>query len=572
MRIRTRLLGHLPGIAATVAAFSACVLAMSLMSPVARAAPSWQQVGGDGFVLLTPDSPKEALAAARDVQTFFAQLSGVLTVDPARLPPLTLVMLRHGRAFRPYRPLNASGKPQDVAGFFARDAGWAMAALAERWGNGDGRRVLQHEGVHWFLSGLDFERPLWLEEGLAEVFSTFELKKGEGLLGEPIVEHVVYLGEEPCLPVERLLLVTASDPLYNESSRAGRFYASAWLFVHYLIFGEHEIPRSALNTFLTEERRSGDRGAAFRTAFGMDYAGMNSALRAYLERGRFRRYVGPAKSDSALQARPAAPAEVELALGRIALLGDNFAQAERHLVRLRELTPDAPQPEELAGHLARARRDPAAMQSAFARAAERGSRDVGVYFWPAEQIRGSAGDDDTASSWGGTGTLTQDDLRRAANLYKRAINLQPTWRPAYEAFAAVIPALFSPQPHDRPFLEQGLRVFPHNGHLSAALAVLDYRQDREDEAIDRLSDVLARAEAREETELARFARTLLTDWRSLRLLRAIQAALQDGSVDAARELVALCEQEGVPLHRRHEFMQLRRALERLETAPAAAPR
>ena len=51
------------------------------------------------------------------------------------------------------------------------------------------RRTIFHEGVHWFLSGTKTRNPVWLDEGLAEVFSTFRAEKDRAAWGQAIPEH-----------------------------------------------------------------------------------------------------------------------------------------------------------------------------------------------------------------------------------------------------------------------------------------------------------------------------------------------------------------------------------------------
>lgn len=547
------------------------VIGMLLACLSCRAAPEWQQVKGDRFVVLTLGSPKEAAGYARDFSEFIGGLGSVLSIDTQKLPALTLVFLRSPKAYGPYRPLNTSDFPLNVPGYFAQDIDWAITAMEGRWGEGQSAEIMQHEGVHWFLSGLEFDRPLWFEEGLAEVFSTYARHKGKPTFGKPIVSHVDYINQMGFLPLKRIVEVDHRDPLYNQENRRGGFYATAWLFMHYLLFGEHDIPRDALNRYLSALVNGSDnKEQAFRKAFGGDYSALEAALVAYLDKGRFGFWVTAPIAPEKFMASPADPLMVEVALARVALTGRNWALAEKHLARIREIAPEgSPLPHEIAGHIAGRRKDGAALESSFARAAELGSNDVGVFFWPASHIlhRSYEG---SHRIWGVTGEVTQTDCVGALDLYKKAIEMRPQWRRAYSEFASLIPMLESSYPSSRPLLEQGVTLFPYDLRLHLALAVLDFRDRDLNKAFHRMSDVADRAEATGDSGVKESAREFLDDWRYLDELIGFQEALDKGDIRGARKALDQLAERGVPVRRRHEFTQFQRALAQIEQAHRAA--
>jgi tetratricopeptide (TPR) repeat protein len=79
--------------------------------------------------------------------------------------------------------------------------------------------------------------PLWLEEGLAEFFSTFRIRRGQIDLGRPISTHIRHLRTGPPLNLEEVLGGSGAGgdddgPPWPESR-----YAEAWALVHYLLAG-----------------------------------------------------------------------------------------------------------------------------------------------------------------------------------------------------------------------------------------------------------------------------------------------------------------------------------------------
>ena len=77
---------------------------------------------------------------------------------------------------------------------------------------------------------------MWLNEGLAEYYSTYALaangKRAD--IGRPIPRHVALLRER-FLPITQLIGVERSSELYNEGDRQSIFYAEAWALTHYLM-------------------------------------------------------------------------------------------------------------------------------------------------------------------------------------------------------------------------------------------------------------------------------------------------------------------------------------------------
>ena len=81
--------------------------------------------------------------------------------------------------------------------------------------------------------------PVWLNEGLAEHYSTYEVYRGgrEATIGAAIESHLAQLNASPLLALERLLTIEHSSPLYNEGNRRSLFYAQSWALTHMLLLG-----------------------------------------------------------------------------------------------------------------------------------------------------------------------------------------------------------------------------------------------------------------------------------------------------------------------------------------------
>jgi hypothetical protein len=96
-------------------------------------------------------------------------------------------------------------------------------------------KIIYHEYLHYVLENSVPGIPLWLNEGIAEFYSTFAIRGGNAVLGLPIVEHLWWLESRGMLSLDHLFSVTTSSPEYNESERQGTFCAQSWALAHYLL-------------------------------------------------------------------------------------------------------------------------------------------------------------------------------------------------------------------------------------------------------------------------------------------------------------------------------------------------
>ena len=86
--------------------------------------------------------------------------------------------------------------------------------------------VIFHEYTHLLLRRNDEIWPLWLKEGMAEMYSTFEVSDGYHVrIGQPIDHHLQLLAHEPLMPLHQNLVfnVANNSPQYNERSQSGNF-------------------------------------------------------------------------------------------------------------------------------------------------------------------------------------------------------------------------------------------------------------------------------------------------------------------------------------------------------------
>ena len=260
-------------------------LLCAFLAIAAPASAAWRRIDTPNFIIVGDVSARELRATAAKFEGFHEALRRVLPSSTTTAPvPTVVVVFPNDAAFMPFKP-QYQGKPREgVAGYAAagRDVNYiAMLSTGEA-----GERVIFHEYAHMILANAVARVPLWLNEGLAEFYSTFALMNDgrRAQIGRPIEEHLLLLNGSLHVALADLLKVDHSSPLYNEGNRASDFYAESWALTHMLLNGQP----SRVNE-LTEYLRRVSAGATemqpWEQVFGTQRT--DSDLRAYLRRPTF---------------------------------------------------------------------------------------------------------------------------------------------------------------------------------------------------------------------------------------------------------------------------------------------
>jgi len=257
-----------------------CLLAVA--AP-ASAAP-WHRIDTPNFIVVGDVSARELRATATKFEGFHEALRRVLPSATMRSPvPTVVIVFPNDGAFVPFKP-QYQGKPKPVAGYAAPGLDLSYIAMISAGEVSD--RVIFHEYTHMILANAIAGVPLWLNEGLAEFYSTFALMDDgkRAQIGRPIAEHLQLLSGSLRVPLGDLLKVHSASPLYNEASRLGDFYAESWALTHMLLNGQP----SRVNELADYLRRLGDGASemqAWEQVFGT--ARTDGELRQYLRRTTF---------------------------------------------------------------------------------------------------------------------------------------------------------------------------------------------------------------------------------------------------------------------------------------------
>jgi len=470
---------------------AAALLGLMLLAGVARGAEeTWIKAVTDRFTILTTEGESVARKWAIELEQFRRGLQTAVPVPAERLRPVTVVLFRNARAMEPYVPLEG-GKPAKIGGFFVRANDINTIMLSAARNAAETRRVIFHEAVHWHLSAREGYVPLWLGEGLAEVYATFELPNARSYaFGAAMEEHVELLREESLLPLPKLLGLGRDSLLYNEVTRSGIFYAQSWALVHYLLFGEQAPGRAAVQRYLEllPVVRSADD--AFLAAFGADYATLEVRLRRYIAGGSYHKHVysrATADITRMVKIGQAGPADVALAKGSLLLGARSADEAEPYLAQAAELAPLDPRPWELLGQVAVERKDFGTALSVLTKSAAAGSTSYLVYHNLAVSRL-----PELLQPWLPNVPVNPETMDEAAADFRRAIALSPSHVASYEGLAGVMRGMATFVPGDLDLLARGSQQSPGNAMIEAGIAAAEIRAGRPADGRARLERLGAR--------------------------------------------------------------------------------
>jgi len=326
------------------AALLALAAGVAIPGPAAPAHPpsklpratGWIAVRSEHFTLYSNAGEARTRRVATQLERFrraLGQITRGFRLD-AELPTSTLVF-GSDADFVPYK-LDEHGKPLNVSGYFLPRP-FANFILLDAAAGSEPLRVVYHEYFHSVVDASVGYLPTWLEEGLAEYYSTFrERGAGEIELGHPIAEHLQLLQQGGRIPWDDVFATTPNSPTYNEGTRQGAFYAQSWLLVHHLAAKQRV---QALGRYLTLLAGGAGDDAAFRQAFDADRATVGAAAEADPEsRSRYISWdPGEPWAKVELAVRPLQPAEVLFRLGHVLAQRGQTDRARRHLDAAGEL-------------------------------------------------------------------------------------------------------------------------------------------------------------------------------------------------------------------------------------------
>jgi len=328
-------------------AFTTSILiSLLLLFPAAVSAKeTWVRVRTKNFTLVSNAGESRARKVAVELEQFRYVISLLLPKAQIETPlPTTVFLFKSDDSFTPFKPKYKGKTKDNVGGYFvSTDDGNYIALASDARGSLNSTEIIFHEYEHFVVRNNLPGAPLWLNEGLAEFYSTFS-PDGErkASLGTPISRHIFALRQSYVqLPLEKLFAVDHKSPFYNEGSKAGIFYAKSWALVHYLMHSDGGRRKEQFSQFINGLSTGVPLEENFKQSFHADYKTIERELDSYV-----RKFLFPALTVTfteqlnfakEAQAAPLTEAETQFHLGDLLLHVNHTDDAERYLLKSLEL-------------------------------------------------------------------------------------------------------------------------------------------------------------------------------------------------------------------------------------------
>jgi tetratricopeptide (TPR) repeat protein len=305
----------------------------------------WFEARTPHFQTYSCGATQQVAKLAARLEQFRVAYESLAGTQGVASPPIEVIALPDHETLEHFVPLY-QGQPINVSGFFHRasDENLIVLSLAE---SGAGSlETIFHEYAHLLLRRNQQFWPMWLNEGMADIYGTFEVTGDHSVrIGRPQPIYLKILEDQALVPLPALFAVTHDSPDYNERDRQGIFYAESWLLTHYLMIGSpaHRTQFGDLTRLLKEGQTSEQ---AFTNAFHESAQAMEKELKNYLAQGRFQP-LGLGVRVSLLTSQPMATRgigrpETSFRLGDELLRIGRIEDAQAFFLKAAKLAPSNP--------------------------------------------------------------------------------------------------------------------------------------------------------------------------------------------------------------------------------------
>ena len=347
----------------------AFVLAVLLLAANAEAAETWTYASSDHFEVYTTGSA----GTARDALNYFERIHAFFTDEfrvALKAPTRTrLIIFSNSKQFAPYRP-------NEVATAFYLSGADRDYIVMEHFDE-QSNPVVVHEYTHLVIRHSGIRLPVWLNEGVAEFFSTVTPEGGRMTYGKVPVSRLLYLRGSGILDLPRLFAVGHESAEYNTPTHAGVFYSESWALTHMLRNDERY--RLAWRTFFEGMAKGMTAADALMQAYKKTPEAVGRDLVNYISQDRYlyRRTDYKLPPDTKYETRAADAFEAGLVTANLLASSPKGQEAARAaFTRLEEEKPNDVALLESRAYFEMRHGKRAAALSYFARAVEQGSRNT----------------------------------------------------------------------------------------------------------------------------------------------------------------------------------------------------
>ncbi len=344
----------------------------------------WAALEGGRFTIWSSAPEPEARRALAGLEEMADGMEALWGPLPEHAPALRAYL------FADLAGLRSMGAQGYSKGFF--QSGPDYDAIAAAAGEAESIRALRHEYVHRVLHRTARRLPQWLEEGLAELYSTLSRDRAHWLAGQPIRSHIEFLRRARWVDFAALERMHLDEGLWFRADGVMLYYGQSWALAHYLAIAS---PRaSRFQAFLDRLMLGEDAASALEAEYQMRPQDILREARARIEQGRFavQRIAAAATAPRpAARWRPLDETEAAIPLAELAAATGHRPEDQQFLDALRKAAKGSPRARVRLGVLALRRGDKNAAEAEFRSAVQANVEEPVAWFELAMLIRDRQG-------------------------------------------------------------------------------------------------------------------------------------------------------------------------------------
>ncbi len=437
----------------------------------------WSRVRSSHFTLIGDAQIKEIDSVALRLEQFRASVLRLFDQNlqkPGR--QITAIVFKNDAGFIPFKPLYR-GSPSEVSGFFhsSDDKSYIVLSLGGR--QSDPYRVILHEFAHLLITEIWQRQPTWLNEGLADYFSTFQPGKNAGEIetGLPIVEHARLLQKEKLIPLSTLISVDQGSAYYNDPLLKRLFYAQSWALVHYLLLGNEGKRASQLFNLMRNYSEKKTNEEQFKESFEASPSEIEAGFRQYIQRGAFTSvkttFDRKVEFDQSIETSKAEPAEVLTNLGDLLWRMGRKEEARPYFKKLFEADTENEMAHTTLGILEYRDRNYAEARKHLEKSTALGSTNYLAWYYYSMALQWESSDGSLIIS-----TLPAETEAKMRKALARAIELAPDFPDSYRQMAFINMINDTDLDQGVNLLRQAIALAPEREDFRYALAQIYLRK------------------------------------------------------------------------------------------------
>src|SRR6185312_5827076 len=260
---------------------------IALIGNTAFAADSWIRLSNQNFDLYSDLSHEKAAILLTRLDQARQALGHISAPMPPLTQPIRVIAFRNLEEYRQYSTDSAS------TAYFLHSTHRDYIVIGLN--RIEPYTPVVHEYTHFLIHQQHHHLPRWLDEGLADVYSTVEEKNGAVRIGLPLENRLEWLRMDGLAYSLPTLFQFQQYHLKNMSSSSprSRFYAESWILTHMLRFSPFYSPH--FRGFISQLDNGASTQEALSAAFHKSEAEVQKDLTHYLKAEKIPTHVVPVR-------------------------------------------------------------------------------------------------------------------------------------------------------------------------------------------------------------------------------------------------------------------------------------